>query len=258
MLPGWLEGDLANLLQQVRPVILAVLTLAATYVVVKLVSRLTDAALFAFTPAMRFAAKRTLSAVILVIGGILAAEQLGLSVEVLLVLLAVMGIAVVLALHQVLSSVAARYFIEPYVPIRVGDTVTIGPHRGRVIEINPLTTLLQTDDGKVVSVPNSLVLREPVVNESAAAAREISIPIALDLREANVPELESRLIRTCMKLRSKLDPMRPPQVEVRSRSEREVQMVLKVWVTDPEYRSAVSDELRRRVDEVLASLRGQG
>ncbi|MEM0455667.1 MAG: mechanosensitive ion channel [Nitrososphaerota archaeon] len=258
MLPGWLEGDLANALQMVRPVVLAALIIAATYVVAKLVSRLTDAALFAFTPAMRFAAKRTLSAVILVIGGILAAEQLGLSIEVLLVLLAVMGIAVVLALHNVLSSVAARYFIEPYVPIRVGDTVTIGSYRGKVIEINPLTTLLQTDDGRVVSVPNSVILREPVVNESASAAREISIPIALPSKDVKLPELESALIKACMKLRSKLDPMRPPQVEVRSRSEREVQMLLKVWVSDPSYRSAVTEELKRRVDDLLTSMRGQG
>ncbi len=251
MVTGLSGTELIIILQDVRPVIQATAILLATYVVIKLLSRLLDVALSAFAPATRFAARRVFSAIVLILGGILAAEQLGLSIELLLVLLAVMGIAVVLALHQVLSSVAARYFIDPYVPIRIGDVVTVGPYHGKVIEINPLTTLLQTDDGKVVSIPNSLLLKEPVVNESAGVAREIAIPITVPGRGLSLPELESRLIKTCMKLRARLDPLRPPQVEVKSRSEREVNLLLKVWVSDPEYRSPVGEELKRRVEDLL-------
>jgi small-conductance mechanosensitive channel len=49
-------------------------------------------------------------------------------------------------------------------PFRIGDTVTIGGHTGKIIYLTLRDTHVKTFDGKDVYIPNGMIVRNPIVN----------------------------------------------------------------------------------------------
>ena len=64
-------------------------------------------------------------------------------------------------------------------PARQGDSLRVGAFSGKVIEINAMATVLLTPDDELVSVPNTAFLREPIVNTTPQAWKELTIPITV-------------------------------------------------------------------------------
>jgi small-conductance mechanosensitive channel len=87
--------------------------------------------------------------------------------------IAAVAVAFVVATKELLLCVTGATWRGLSQPFSVGDWIEIGPHSGEVIEETVLATVLQEIDpvdfnvtGRVVSVPNSLLLTQPVVNNS--------------------------------------------------------------------------------------------
>jgi len=106
----------------------------------------------------------------------------------------VLGFAVTFALQQPLLSLIAWVYIMVKRPYSVGDRVRIGEAKGDVIEVDFLVTTLweingelvssNQPSGRVVTVPNSLVLSSEVMNFGGGGSsyvwNEISIQIAYE------------------------------------------------------------------------------
>jgi small-conductance mechanosensitive channel len=91
------------------------------------------------------------------------------------VTLGVVGAGVAVALQDVVASVAGAFSIGFSKLYTVGDRIQIGDTRGDVIDIGLLrTTLMETGNwvskdlynGRIVRIPNSIVLKVPVFNYS--------------------------------------------------------------------------------------------
>lgn len=87
--------------------------------------------------------------------------------------IAAVAVAVVIATKELWLCVTGATWRGVSQAFSVGDWIEIGPHSGEVIDENLLATVLQEIDpydynltGRVVSVPNSLLLSAPVVNNS--------------------------------------------------------------------------------------------
>lgn len=85
--------------------------------------------------------------------------------------LASAGLAV--ALHDTIANIAGFFFIEARKPFRVGDRIQLGETRGDVIDIRLFQFSLvevgrwvdaDQSTGRIIHVPNSIVLREPLAN----------------------------------------------------------------------------------------------
>ena len=98
------------------------------------------------------------------IGILLALAQVGLRIEILLLLIGLFGAALAIANKDTLENLSAKYFADFYIPFKVGDSISIRGYSGKVIEVNPISTVLITEGENLISVPNSLFLREVVVN----------------------------------------------------------------------------------------------
>ena len=78
------------------------------------------------------------------------------------------GLAVSLALQDVLKNVVAGIQIVLDQPIRVGEWVEIDNGRkGTVTSIGLRTTRLLTEENRMIFVPNSIIANQPVVNWNA-------------------------------------------------------------------------------------------
>lgn len=85
--------------------------------------------------------------------------------------LASAGLAV--ALHDTIANIAGFFFIESRKPFRVGDRIEIGENRGDVIDVRlfefsivEVGNWVDADQstGRIVHIPNSLVVRMPLSN----------------------------------------------------------------------------------------------
>ncbi len=104
------------------------------------------------------------------------------------------GLAVGLAAQEVVRNLLAGIMILFDEPFRVGDMVKVGEHYGEVTNIGMRSTRLQTFDDSTVSVPNSLMMSQAVVNSNSGSLDEMvvidfTLPASVDVK--GVKELAS-------------------------------------------------------------------
>ncbi len=246
--------SLTSMLQMLYPVFYAIAIIVLTWFTVKLVDTAIKRIFISLPHLILSRVRKGVSAVIWFVGVLLAVEQLGLRIEILLVLITLAGISLIIALRDVLSNIASKYFSDIYVPYKLGDRISVAGHTGSVIEINPLVTVILTDDGKVVSIPNSHFLTGIVVNETREAWREIAVPVLVD-KDLDLAEVESEILKRVNKLRARLDERFPPTVMVKRSGEEGSELIVMVRIREPMDKEAIANEINKRVIETIESLK---
>jgi len=126
-------------------------------------------------------------------------DRLGINITTVLAGLGVGGIAVALALQKPMEDVFGAITLYTQQPVRVGDFCDLGGEVGTVEEIGLRTTRIRTLENTLISVPNSRLANEPIINISAR--EKIRYRPILRLRYDTSPEqLEAVLagIRTVL------------------------------------------------------------
>jgi small conductance mechanosensitive channel len=223
--------------------------LIATYVISRIFSLIIGGIFGSWVPIVRTHVRRLASVVIWLIGLMLAIEQLGLRIDFLLLLIGLLGVGALIAVKDTLENMGAKYFSDVYVPFKIGDVIKVANSTGKVIEINPITTVLLTTDERLVSVPNSLFVKEKIENVTPHIWKELQVPIAVST-SVNLPEFESEVLKTCNKMRKHLDERFPPVLTVKSRDKRSVRLVLTLMVKEPSTKSEIIDEINKKISEI--------
>lgn len=208
-------------------------------------------------PQVTAAAQRLGLVTVWLVGGVIAIQELGVSPDVLLLVIGLLGIAAIVAMRQPLENFGAKYFTDVYSPYKIGDTIRVGEQSGKVIEVNAMSTVLLTEDDLLVALPNSLLLRQYVVNLTPQAWKELVIPVTLP-GAVDLPAFESDMMKALSKLRVRLDRRYPPFFTTKSRSSQSTDLSLTVMVRRPEDRDPVLAEVNRRLTEVMERTRGGG
>lgn len=187
-----------------------------------------------------------------------AGQYFGLRIDVLLILLSLLGAAFLIANKDALQNLAARYFSDVYMQFRIGDSIRVQGFAGRVIEMNPVTTILLTEKDEAVSIPNSLLTREIVVNTTPYAGRVVNLAITVD-NSIDLALFEKRLLMSVNKLRVHLDERLPPMIAVKQKNDKITELQLMLRLRVPEMKDMVVRELNSRVKNVMeeASLKGK-
>ena len=92
----------------------------------------------------------------------------------------VVGIVIGLSLQDILRNFFAGVWVLVERPFRIGDTIDVSGYTGLVEDISFRTTLLRTDDGRQVIVPNGDVMTKPVVNLTRFPLRRGAVHLVLD------------------------------------------------------------------------------
>ena len=203
---------------------------------------------------IRVHVQRVATIVIWIVGLLLAIEQFGLDINLLLLLIGILGIGAILAARDVLQNLAAKYFSDVYIPFKLGDSIRIREHSGKVIEINPVATVLLTEKEELVSIPNSLFVKEATVNITPQAWKEIIIPIAFSGR-MDVPGFESKVVRAINKYKLHLDERFPPVLTVKRRENNYFEMVLTLMIREPSKKDEITAEINKKIAELTDEIK---
>jgi len=208
-------------------------------------------------PQVTAAAQRLGVVTVWLVGIVIAVQELGVSVEVLLLVIALLGIAGIVALRQPLENFGAKYFADVYSPFKIGDTIRVGDQTGKVIELNAMSTVILSEDAHLIALPNSMFLRLSVVNLTPLAWKELIVPISLP-GSVDLPLFESDMMKVLSKMRLRLDRRYPPVFTTKARSTQTADLVLTVMVRRPEDRDAVLAEVNVRLTEAIEKARSGG
>lgn len=118
-------------------------------------------------------------------------SNLGVNVTSLIASLGIAGLAVALAMQNVLSDLFSSVSIYLDKPFSVGDTIMIGDKAGTVEKIGLKTTRIKTFGGEELIVPNKELTESQVHNYFRMEKRRaaLTLDITYDLDPKKVPEV---------------------------------------------------------------------
>ncbi len=123
--------------------------------------------------------KKTVIALILVFGVLIAAQSLGADVKAFLAGLGIGGLAFALAAQDTLANVFGSVVVAVDQPFRVGEFVQIGGHMGTVEDIGLRSTKLRTPQRTLVIIPNKTVAGEVINNFGRMPQRRVDQTIGV-------------------------------------------------------------------------------
>lgn len=114
----------------------------------------------------------------------------GVDLASLVTVLGVAGLAISLSLQDLMRNVVAGIYILMEQPFKIGDKISVKDVTGTVQTIELRTTILKTDDGLQVVVPNNTVLNEVVTNRSVTNQQKAVIRVRVkDVAQGEMQKL---------------------------------------------------------------------
>ncbi|MFN0070859.1 MAG: mechanosensitive ion channel family protein [Chloroflexota bacterium] len=110
------------------------------------------------------------------LGALTALDVLGVPLSSVVATLGIVGIAVSLAMQDILKSFFAGLYLLFERPFRIGDEIQLKDFIGRVEHISYRTTVILTAEGVRVLIPNATLMSEVVLNRGVAGSRDASAP----------------------------------------------------------------------------------
>jgi small conductance mechanosensitive channel len=242
--------------ESIYPVIYVAITLALTYIATKIVILFIRGIFRSGIPIVAIHVEKIATVVIWVIGVLIALETVGVRMDLILLLFALAGLAAILAFRDVLGNLVARYFSELYVPFKLGDEITVLNYTGKVIGVNPICTILLTKEENIISIPNQIFMKEPIINSTPIAWKELIVPIIVPT-SIDLAEFEENVLKACNKLKMYWDENFPPLLTTKRRDEKEVHLELRLMVKEPEKKEVAATEINRRILEILQKLKSK-
>lgn len=184
------------------------------------------------------------------LAALIVADSLGVPVTSLIALVSVFGLAVSLAVQDVLADVAGGLVILFSKPFSLGDYIATDDGEGTVAEISLTHTKLDTYDGLRVMLPNSKLVAGKIVNHTVRGVRRVSHTVSVSYESA-VADVRRACLQAVGRTAGVLaDPA--PVVLVSKYGERSVEYAVRFWTHTDDYWDAFAaslEELRRSFEE---------
>lgn len=190
---------------------------------------------------------------LLIVAALTALGQLGVNTGSILASLGVVGLTVGFAARDTLSNLISGLFIFWDRPFVLGDLVEIGDAYGRVERITMRSTRLVTPDGRMIAIPNSVVINSTVASYTNFPHLRLEIDFTVGTGE------DLGRVRRLLLDKVAGDPALlrapAPDVVVTALNDYNVAMRLRVWLDDEKAHLASRFSLR---EQVFLTLREAG
>lgn len=113
---------------------------------------------------------------------IIICQILGIPTTGLIAIISAAGLALSLALENSLANLANGIVIISTRPFNEGDYISINSVEGTISEIKLLHTIINTTDNKKISIPNSQIINNELVNYSANPNRKVIFDFNIDYK----------------------------------------------------------------------------
>ena len=108
-----------------------------------------------------------------------AAAIMGVPMSSMVALVTSAGLTIGLALQGGLSNIAGGFVILVFKPFSVGDYICFSSYEGTVKSINLFYTKMITLDNRQITIPNSMVSNDALINNSAMNTRRVDLQFSV-------------------------------------------------------------------------------
>ena len=201
--------------------------------------------------------RRIVRVTILLVGGVLVLDQLGIAISPLLAGLGIGGLAVALAAQPILANIFAGSYVLSDGSIKVGDFLEIeGGPTGWVDDIGWRATRLRTFDNNLIVIPNSTLADSTVTNFDTEDP-PVGVPLIcgvayeedLDRVEAVTLEVLAQIIED----REEANPAYAPLVRFQAFGDSNIDFLMKLQARNRRERGLIAHEMVKRVHARFAA-----
>jgi small conductance mechanosensitive channel len=193
---------------------------------------------------------RVLHGFLLVVVVLAVLGVFGVQTTSLVALLGAVGLAIGLALQGSLSNFAAGIMLVVFRPFKVEDAIEVGTVVGTVEEIGLFTATVRTSDNRLIIVPNSTFIAQPVINSTAKTTRRIDFTLGIGYGD-NINIAREIILRVLSEDR-RVFTSPVPLVAVTNLGDNAVEIAVRPWVRTEDYWAArydLLDKLKTAVEE---------
>jgi small conductance mechanosensitive channel len=181
---------------------------------------------------------------------IAAITKLGVQTASLVALIGAAGLAVGLAMQGSLANFAAGVLIVLFRPYKVGDWVEVAGVSGSVVQVQVLTTILNTGDNKQVIIPNGQIMDSIITNYTANNRRRIDLVVGVSYGD-DVDKVR-KTIEELVSADSRILDDPACLIAVAELGDSSVNFNVRPWVRSPDYwavKFALTEAIKKRVDQ---------
>ncbi|MFU8805132.1 MAG: mechanosensitive ion channel family protein [Bradymonadaceae bacterium] len=202
------------------------------------------------SPLFKHFATNVAKKAIFLLAFIIGLGNLGIDTGALIAGLGVSGLVLGFALKDTLSNFSAGGLILLYRPFDIGHFVEIGGTTGTVKDLTLVSTILHTPDNKVITMPNSKVWGNSIINFSASDTRRLDLVVGVAY-DADIDQAMA-IFMEILEGHEKVLEDPEPQVRLRELGASSVDFNVRSWVATSEYWPTHAELLRSikyRLDE---------
>ncbi|MGH8165967.1 MAG: mechanosensitive ion channel family protein [Woeseiaceae bacterium] len=184
-----------------------------------------------------------------------AITKVGIPTASLIAVIGAAGLAVGLALQGSLANFAAGVLIVIFRPYRVGDVIEAAGISGSVVEVQLLTTILNSGDNKQIVVPNGQIMDSIITNYSAYPTRRVDLVVGVSYGD-DIDKVRDT-IRELVDADERIHKSPECEIVVDALAESSVNFNVRPWVDNGNYwevRFDLTEKIKKRFDEVGISI----
>ncbi|MDO9205156.1 MAG: mechanosensitive ion channel [Methylotenera sp.] len=186
---------------------------------------------------LRVVLAKLLRVFLLFIAILFALSAVGLDITMLSVFGGALGVGLGFGLQRIASNYVSGFIILLDKSMQIGDVVTIDTHYGVVSDLRTRYLVLRKLDGTEVIIPNETLIINPVINHSSTDHKaRVQMPVQVSY--ASSLEVAMELMRDIAFRHPRVLELPLPAVQIQGFGESGIDLVLNLWIPDPEEGSA--------------------
>ena len=160
-------------------------------------------------------------------------SNLGINVSTLVASLGIGGIAIALAVQNVLGDLFASLSIATDKPFEVGDSISVAGFSGKVEHVGLKTTRVRADSGEQIVISNAQILKDTLRNFKRMTTRRIQF--ALNVNPTTAPDVAAQVPAALKAIIDKQDNVRFERAHLKTLDQEFIGYEIVYYVLDPNY-----------------------
>ena len=182
---------------------------------------------------LRVVLSKLIRIILLFIATLVALSAVGLDITLLSVFGGALGVGLGFGLQRIASNYVSGFIILLDKSMQIGDMITVDKHYGVIHEMRSRYMVLGKFDGTNVIIPNETLITTAVINHSLTEHKG-RVQVQAFIAFGSPLEKAMQLMCDIASKQDRVLQIPPPVVLVRGFVEHGVELVLQVWVADPE------------------------
>lgn len=201
-------------------------------------------------PALRMHPPRIMEDILLVITyviwGLVWLRVAGLDLSGLVTTSAVITGVVAFSMQETLGNILGGLALQLDNSVRIGDWIKIDDVRGRVVEVHWRHTAVCTNNGDLIVIPNSVLMKSKVHVYSRDSKPEFRRWVHFWIEDAVPPQQVIATVQTALRQThiEHISSLRPPECIVTDYREGLIQYAVRYWLTNPAHDDGTDSAVR--------------